>query len=208
MTWRIKRSDTTASSKANGVRVDRKKEGMITMKKQLIPKFETEEQEAEYWDTNSPLDVAPEPKAERVTVEGAKDRPLTIRLDSESRSKFDKLAAQQGLGPSCFGRLIIASVIEGRVNLPKRITPNELKGLLEKNLPQSIKDQSESLLRAASIGDPNNPSALFLDKSQIDQWGELGLQAISTLLAYYGLLIITPEHNKYEEIKALVESGT
>lgn len=178
------------------------------MDKGLVPKFKTEEQEAEYWDGHSPLDIAAEPKAENVRVKGAKDRPITIRLDSQSRSKFDKLASEQGLGSSTFGRLILTSVIEGRVKLPKRITPDELKDMLEKNLPQSIKDQAESLLRSASIGNPDNPSALFLDKSQMDEWGELGLQAISILLVMYGAIVISPEHNKYKEIKALVQSGT
>ena len=180
----------------------------MSKEKNTIPQFENEEQEAEYWDRHSPLDIVAEPKAERVRVQGAKDRPITIRLDSQSRSKLDKLASEQGLGPSTFSRLILTSVIEGKIKLPKRITPDELKDLLEKNLPQSIKDQAESLLRDAAIGNPDNPCALFLDKSQINEWGELGLQAIYTFLAMYGVMVITPEHNKYKEIKALVQSGT
>jgi len=180
----------------------------MSTEKDLMPQFETEEQEAEYWDTHSPLDLVAEPKAQKVRVRGAKDRPITIRLDSETRSKLEKLAAEQGLGPSTFARLILTSVIEGRGKLPKRITPDELKDLLQENLPQSIKDQAESLVIATSIVDPDNPSALLLDGSQINEWGELGLQAISTLLAMYGLLVITPEHNKYKEIKILAQSGT
>jgi antitoxin component of RelBE/YafQ-DinJ toxin-antitoxin module len=178
------------------------------MEKDLIPQFETEEQEAEYWDTHSPLDLVAEPKAQKVRVRGAKDRPITIRLDSENRSKLEKLAAEQGLGPSTFARLILTSVIERKGKLPMRITPDDFKDLLEKTMPQSIKDRAESLARAISIGDPDDPVALFLDKSQIDEWGELGLQSISMVLAMYGVLIITPEHNKYKEVKTLVQSGT
>ncbi len=178
--------------------------------KQLMPQFETEELEAEYWDTHSPLDVAGEPEAQkvRVRVRGTKDRPITIRLDSESRSKLEKLAAEQGLGPSTFARLILTSVIEGTEKLPKRVTLDELKDVLERNLPQSMKDRAESLSKAISIGDPDNPAFLLLDKAQMDEWGELGLQAISTFLAMYRVQIISQEHNKYQQVRTLVQSGT
>ena len=79
-------------------------------------------QEAEYWDSHSPLDLSAEAKAQKVCVRGVKDRPITVRLDSESRSKFDRLAAEQGLGPSSFARLILTSVIErNRITLVGRI---------------------------------------------------------------------------------------
>lgn len=84
------------------------------MEKDSIPQFETEEQEAEYWDTHSPLDSAAEPEAQKVRVRGAKDRPITIRLDSETYSKLKELASEHGLGHSTFARLILISVIELR----------------------------------------------------------------------------------------------
>ena len=86
-------------------------------KKYDLLHFETDEEEANYWDTHSPLDNTPEPKAEHVTAKRLKNRSITIRLDSESRSKFDKLAAQQGLGPSSFGRLILMSVIDHEIEV-------------------------------------------------------------------------------------------
>ncbi len=177
------------------------------MEKKLTPQFETEEQEAEYWDSHSPLDLATEPKAQKVRVRGVKDRPITIRLDSKSRSKLDRLAAEQRLGPSTFARLILMSVIEQGNKLPKRITLDDVKTMLETNLPQSIKERANSLVKSATIGgDPDNPTILLLDKSQIDEWGELGLQAICTLLARYDVQVITQEHTKYEEVKTLVQS--
>jgi antitoxin component of RelBE/YafQ-DinJ toxin-antitoxin module len=179
----------------------------MNIEKDLIPQFETEEQEAEYWDTHSPLDLVAEPEAQKVRIRGAKDRPITIRLDSENRSKLEKLAAEQGLGPSTFARLILTAVIEHREKLPRHVTLDELKDALEKNLPQSIKDKAESLARATSVGDPHNPAFLLLDKSQMNEWGELGLQVVSTLLAMYDVQIINKEHNKYKEIKTLVQSS-
>ena len=177
------------------------------MKKELLPQFETEEQEAEYWDSHSPLDLSAEPKAQKVRVRGAKDRPITVRLDSESRSKLDRLAAKQGLGPSSFARLTLMSVIEQGGKLPKRITLNEFEDMLDA-LPQSIKEQASSLVAGATIGgDPDNPTILLLDKPQIDKLEKLGLQAICALLARYDIQVITQEHAKYKEVKTLVESS-
>jgi len=176
--------------------------------KELMPQFETEEQEAEYWDTHSPLDLATELQAQKIRVRGAKDRPITIRLDSESRLKLNKLATEQGLGPSTFARSILMSAIEHRGNLPKSINLDDLRDVIEQNLPQSVKDKAENLVKATSIGDPDNPAFLLLDKSQINEWGELGLQAISILLTMYGMQVITQEHAKYKEVKTLVQSGT
>ena len=176
------------------------------MKKELIPKFETEEQEAEYWDSHSPLDLVAEPRAQKVRVKGAKDRPITVRLNSQSRSKLDRLAAEQGLGPSSFARLILMSVIEQGGKLPKRITLDELKHMLEEITPRLIKDRAELLVKEAAIGDPDNPVFLFLNQSQIEEWGELGLQAICALLASYDVQVITQEHAKYREVKNLVQS--
>lgn len=173
----------------------------------LIPQFETEGQEAEYWDAHSPLDLAAEPKAQKVRVRGAKDRPITIRLDSESRSKLNKLAAERGLGPSTLARSILMSAIEHRGNLPKSISLDDLRDVVDQNLPQSIKDKAEKLAKDVSIGDPNDPAFLLLDRSQRNEWGELGLKVVSTLLAMYGVQASTPE-DIYEKAKTLVQSGT
>jgi len=176
------------------------------VKKELLPQFETEEQEAEYWDSHSPLDLSAEPKAQKVRVRGAKDRPITVRLDSESRSKLDRLAAKQGLGPSSFARLTLMSVIEQGGKLPKRITLNEFEDMLDA-LPQSIKEQASSLVAGATIGgDPDNPTILLLDKPQIDKLEKLGLQAIFALLAMYGVQLITQEHDEYKKAKVVVQS--
>lgn len=179
----------------------------MDIKKELMPQFETEEQETEYWDTHSPLEFVAEPKAQKVRVRGVKDRPITIRLDSESRLKLNKLAAERGLGPSTFARSILMSSIENRGNLPKSISLDDLRDMVEQNLPQSIKDQAENLAKAVSIGDLDNPAFLLLDRSQMNEWGELGSKVFSTLLAMYGIQVIAPEE-MYEKAKTLVQSGT
>jgi len=187
--------------------VEMRKEGKGKVKKELQPRFETEEQEAEYWDSHSPLDLGAELKAQKLRVKGAKDRPITVRLDSESRSKLDKLAAEQGLGPSSFARRILMSVIGQGCKLPKRsITLNEFEDMLDA-LPQSIKEQASSLVAGATIGgDPDNPTILLLDKPQIDKLEKLGLQAIFALLAMYGVQVVTRENDKHKKAQAVAES--
>ncbi len=176
------------------------------MKKELVPQFETEEQEAGYWDSHSPLDIIAEPKAQKVRVKGTKDKTITIRLDSESRSKLDRLAAEQGLGPSSFARLVLMSVIEQGTKPIKHITLDELNNMVEE-IPQSIKEQVALLVKEATIiGDQDNPIFLTLNRSQLREWGELGLVLIRTLLAKCGVQIVTQDHAKYEEIKTLVRS--
>ena len=177
-------------------------------KKELTPKFELEGKEAEYWDTHSPLDLGAEPKAQKLRVRGAKDRPITIRLDSETRRKLNKLADQQGVGPSTLARSILISAIEPKEVLPQRcINLDSLGDLLERNLPQEVKDRAEKLAKAISLDVPDNP-VFLLYEPQINELGELGLQAISILLSMYGAQPITQEHTKYKEVKTLVESGT
>lgn len=84
----------------------------MSYKEKLPPKFETEEQEAEYWETHSPLEVFSEPGFEEVRVKVPKNRPITIRLDSESRTKLNRLAAERKIGPSTFARLALMRTVE------------------------------------------------------------------------------------------------
>lgn len=120
--------------------------------KDHIPQFETEEQEAEYWDKHSPLDLATEPKAQRVRAKIPKDRPITIRLDSVSRSKLEKLAVEQGLGPSTFARHILVSAIEGsiegREKLPRSIAEEQVDNKVKQTVSTAEIKLQESLHRA------------------------------------------------------------
>jgi hypothetical protein len=81
-------------------------------KKSKLPKFENEEQEAEYWDKNSPLDVIENPEAQKVKTTRLKDRPIAIRLDSENRIKLEEAAKKRGLGPSTFTRIVLMSALQ------------------------------------------------------------------------------------------------
>lgn len=77
-----------------------------------IPVFKSDEEEAEFWDTHSPLDFLEEPDAKLVKVKAPKDRMVVIRLDSGTRQKLEKLAAEHNVGPSTFVRLILMSALK------------------------------------------------------------------------------------------------
>src|SRR4030042_383000 len=115
----------------------------IATEKQPLPRFKSEEEEAEHWDTHSPLDLGAEPRAEKVGVRGAKDRPVTIRLDSETRRKLEELAARRGMGPSTLARSILIAAIERNGSSPGRsVRLDDLAYLLEGNLTSAVRERS------------------------------------------------------------------
>ena len=74
-----------------------------------IPIFKTDEEEADFWDTHSPLDFIPEPISEEVRIK--LDKVMSFRLDSRSRLKLEKLAAKHDVGVSILIRLIVMSAL-------------------------------------------------------------------------------------------------
>ena len=82
---------------------------MAKLKKPL-PKFRTEEEEAKYWDTHSPLEHFDISDFKPLRV--VKDRLITIRLDGQTRQRLDEIARIYKIGPSTLARIIIDSVVE------------------------------------------------------------------------------------------------
>jgi len=86
---------------------------MARLKKPL-PKFATEEEEAEFWDKHSPLEFFDISEFEPLQVKIPKNAPITIRLDSNTRGKLEKIASARKMGLSTFVRKLIIEHIEGR----------------------------------------------------------------------------------------------
>jgi hypothetical protein len=82
---------------------------MARLKKPL-PKFNTEGEEAEFWDKHSPLEFFDESEFEPLRVKRPKDTPITIRLDTETNKELEEVARAQQLGVSTLARKFI---IEG-----------------------------------------------------------------------------------------------
>ena len=80
--------------------------------KAKVPEFGTAGEEAEFWETRSPLDYAPEPRFQELRALAPKDKTITIRLDTDYRSKLERAASAYGMGPSTLARWIIANWID------------------------------------------------------------------------------------------------
>jgi|WetSurMetagenome_2_1015567.scaffolds.fasta_scaffold484561_1 hypothetical protein len=175
----------------------------MNVNKNKIPKFENEEQEAEYWDTHSPLDINAEPELQKVKVSGLKDKPIAIRLDSETRIKLDRLAAKQGVGPSTMARIILTQAIESKNSLRTSPDMNVLMSVFESNLARADKDKIDSFVKDISIGDPDNP-ALLIFSGQRKNWEEVASIFLKQLLALLDINVITLESKNYDEFKEII----
>jgi hypothetical protein len=69
--------------------------------KQRVPNFKSDEEEAQFWDTHSPLDYPDSFKDEQsVRVERPLEHTLAVRLDAETIDKLSGIARRIGVGPS------------------------------------------------------------------------------------------------------------
>ena len=76
----------------------------IILKGKKIPKFKSYEEEAEFWDTHSPLDYG---AWKEVKLEIAKplEHILGVRLDAKTIGHLTKLGNEMGIGPSTLVRM-------------------------------------------------------------------------------------------------------
>lgn len=76
----------------------------IILKGKKIPKFKSYEEEADFWDTHSPLDYG---TWKEVKLEVAKplEHILGVRLDANTIDLLTTLGSEMGLGPSTLVRM-------------------------------------------------------------------------------------------------------
>lgn len=178
----------------------------MSKEKNMLPQFENEAQEAEYFDEHSPLDIVAEPTLEKVIARGIKDRPITIRLDSETRAKLNRLATRRGLGPSTFARLVLTKTIEYADSPSKVVTLDELISRLENSLSQD-KEKFEKFIKDIAIGDPDNP-ALLVFSGERKTWEDFTSLFLKRLLELLGVQIVIPEKENYQKLKEVAKSQT
>jgi phosphohistidine swiveling domain-containing protein len=77
--------------------------------KKKIPRFRSREEEAEFWDTHSPLDFPDEIKPVQMRVRKPLKGVLAIRLSDEHLQELRALAEQYGVGPTTLARMFIVS---------------------------------------------------------------------------------------------------
>lgn len=175
--------------------------------KKLIPRFKNEEEEAEYWDTHSPLEFESKPKLRKLKVAHVKDKPITIRLDSENRDKLNKLAAKYRQGPSTFARNVLVSVIEQQNKIARSVTYEQFIEMILSSLSENDIKDIVALGKDTMVApdEEMKPSFLLMDSAQIKKAETLFTLIIKKCL---GIQLITPETNNYEKIKEAIISKT
>ena len=172
-----------------------------------IPEFQSLEEERKYWEARGPLAEGHKGIINKPKSGKKRSSFLAIRLTGEELTHLRDVAAEQGLGPSTFARVVLTRVIERKDSLPKVVTSDELMSTLSRNLSQEDKDKFESFLKDIVIGDPDNP-ALLVFSGQRKTWEEHTSLFLQRLLALLGIQVITPENEGYERIKDVAKSKT
>ena len=80
------------------------------MQNKKIPKFQSLDEEKEYWEARGPLALGH--KGRINNPDQKRSSFLSVRLTDEELTQLRDIAAKQGLGPSTFARLILTSVIK------------------------------------------------------------------------------------------------
>ncbi len=181
---------------------------MKTRESNEIPEFKSLDEEREYWEARGALAEGHKGRVNKPTSGQKRSSFLAIRLTGEELTRLRDIAAEQGLGPSTFARLVLTSVVENRGKLPKRFTLEQLKDYVEENLSPSVKDKAETIFNAGVIGNPTNPNLLLLYPPQIRELEELGWEVFRLLLAKGNVELITPEDKRYEGLRDVINTQT
>ena len=84
---------------------------MKKQKKSKIPKFRSEKEEAEFWDTHSSTEFLDEFKPAHLDFSKAK-RLVSMRLDDKQIEELKKVAAKKGIGYLTMVRMWITERLE------------------------------------------------------------------------------------------------
>lgn len=150
-----------------------------------IPEFGSLEEERQYWEARGPLAEGRKGQVNRPRPGQKRSSFLAVRLTGEELTRLRDMAAQLGLGPSTFARLVLVSTLEDPQRWRKRVTL----------------DQFDALARAATVGDPSSPALLIIDAAQMKQAEELILPVLRALLSMAGVQLITPKDDNYEKVR-------
>lgn len=171
-----------------------------------LPEFQSLDEERNYWEAHGPLAEGRKGGVSRPKPDQRRSSFLAVRLTGEELTRVRDIAARQGMGTSTFARLVLTAAIEHQGKLPKRVTLDELRDVLETTFSQPVKDNAEALIKATAIGDPDNPAMLIIDASQREKLEEFTLSFLNALFAVAGVQVIRPEDKRYEEVKEIVKA--
>lgn len=181
---------------------------MEKKKEMGIPKFKSLEKEKKYWEARGPLAKGHRGRINKPKAGQKRSSFLAVRLTGEELTRLRDIAAELGLGPSTFARIVLTSTIQRQARLPRQITVDDIRNALEENLSQPLIDKAEEIVKAISIGNP--PFLLEINKLPREEWERLTLQFISYFLAMGGVKVVNkdteqkkimPDSEKIEQIK-------
>lgn len=86
----------------------------MIMKKNKIPKFKTDAEEAKFWDTHSFADYWDEFKDIDVVVELAKpkEETLVLRINKDIKKKLEQVAKSKGVTTSTLARILLTEKLQ------------------------------------------------------------------------------------------------
>lgn len=103
----------------------------IILKGKKIPRFKSYEEEADFWDTHSPLDFG---TWKEVKLEFAKPlvHILGVRLDAKTIDLLAKLGGEMGIGPSTLVRMWVLEKLKSFSGKSPRETEISSQAVLHK----------------------------------------------------------------------------
>lgn len=148
--------------------------------KKPLPQFTTEEEEAEYWDNHSLLEHFDEFDFKSLQVKAAKDRPITIRLDSESRQRLDEIARVYKVGPSTLSRMFITSALQQWKRKQQiSMTLEDAAEALIQPMPDEFKQEALALFEECKTG-----SFYILPESKLERLSRLFIRSVFEAAGY------------------------
>ena len=170
-----------------------------------VPEFQSLEEERKYWEARGPLAEGHEGRINKPGPRQKRSSFLVVRLTGEELTRLRDVAAKQGIGPSTFARNVLMIALDREEKIPRVVTLEDLKGNLERKLPQALTERLEEFAKDISIGDPENPALIIIDANQRKDYEQLIWSFFGALL---GLRVIIPEDERYKEISDIVERET
>ena len=93
--------------------------------KNKIPKFKNEDEEREFWATQSPLDFLDKKKAKKVSFSNLKPTTevISLRLPSGLLSDIKLVANKNDIPYQSFMKMMLAEKIKENLSFPEKIDP-------------------------------------------------------------------------------------
>jgi len=125
----------------------------MKQQKSKAPEFQSLEEEKSYWEAHGPLADGQRGRVNKPIAGQKRSSVLAVRLTGDELTKLRDVAAERGVGPSTFARIVLTSAIENANTLPKHITKNPAYKPNYKMKIEIITEKSHIKMRDLEPGD-------------------------------------------------------